>query len=73
MTTRKRGPEMSVWTIPMYLAAGELLGAAVLPAVLVTGLAGVAGVVAIGSALVAYGTRRTRRTPRREVPESAHR
>jgi hypothetical protein len=67
MTTRKRGPEMSVWTIPMYLAAGELLGAAVLPAVLVT------GVVAIGSALVAYGTRRTRRTPRREVPESAHR
>lgn len=49
---------MNVWTVPLYLAAGELVGAA-LPALL-TGLVGVAGVVAIGSALVALGARRTR-------------
>jgi hypothetical protein len=39
---------MNVLAVPLYLAAIELAGAAALPAVLLTGLAGVAGVVAIG-------------------------
>lgn len=64
---------MSVWTVPLYLAAGELVGAAALPAVVLTGLLGVAGVVAIGSALIAYGTRRTRRRAVEEVPGPARR
>jgi hypothetical protein len=64
---------MSVWTVPLYLAAGELVAAAAVPTVLLTGLAGVAGVVAIGSALVAYGTRRTRHRSGEEVPDPAAR
>jgi hypothetical protein len=58
---------MSVWAVPLYLAAAELAGAAILPAVLLTGALGVAGVVAIGSALIALGSRRARRPDREEV------
>jgi hypothetical protein len=57
---------MSAWTVPLYLAAGELVGAA-LPAVLLTGFVGVAAVIAIGSALIALGGRRTRDEDREEV------
>jgi hypothetical protein len=73
MTRHERGTEMNVLAVPLYLAAIELAGAAALPAVLLTGLAGVAGVVAIGSALVAYGTRRTRHRSGEEVPDPAAR
>jgi hypothetical protein len=40
-------------------AAAELVGVAVLPGVLLVGLAGVGAVVAIGSAVIALGGRRT--------------
>lgn len=59
---------MNPWTVPLAMAAGELVGAAVLPALLLTGALGVAGVVAIGSALLALGARRTRTAPVEEVP-----
>jgi hypothetical protein len=72
VTPDRKAPAVNPWTVPLYLAAGELVGAA-LPAVLLTGLLGVAGVVAIGSALIALGTRRTRRPDGEEVPETARR
>jgi hypothetical protein len=73
VTRQRKAPAVNVWAVPLYLAAGELVGAAVLPALVLTGLAGVAGVVAIGSALIAYGTRRTRQPADEEVTEPASR
>lgn len=47
-------------TLAATLTAAEVVGVAVLPGVLVIGLAGVTAVVAIGSALIALGARRPR-------------
>jgi hypothetical protein len=46
---------VTVWAV---LFAAELAGAAALPGLLLLGLAGIAGVVAIGSAVIALGARR---------------
>jgi hypothetical protein len=64
---------VNVWAVPLYLAAGEVIAAGALPVVLLTGLLGVAGVVAIGSALVALGTRRTRTRADEEVTDPVRR
>jgi hypothetical protein len=64
---------VNVWTVPLYLAATEVGVVALLPGVLLVGALGVAGVVAIGSALIALGTRRARQSepePAEEVIEA---
>jgi hypothetical protein len=67
MTSTRKEPAVSVWAVPLYLAAGEVAGAVLPLGLIVTGLAGVAGVLAIGSALIAYGARRARSDDREEV------
>lgn len=57
---------MSVLTVPLYLAAGEV-AATVLPlGLLVTGALGVAGVLLIGTAVVRLTDRRRQRAEDRE-------
>jgi hypothetical protein len=55
------------------LTAAEVIGIAVLPGVLLLGVAGVGAVVAIGSALIAYSARRTRTREQEDTPQPAHR